>query len=75
MPFGTITTLKEDQVLTEAMIDSINQQTVYWSDDRLCHWFFDYTCDGHWISAWEISNDFKTCVVDIWEGTPSTEEG
>jgi hypothetical protein len=24
---------------------------IYWSDDRLCHWMFDFKCEGHWCAA------------------------
>lgn len=24
---------------------------IYWSDDRLCHWMFDFKCEEHWCTA------------------------
>ena len=24
---------------------------IYWSDDRLCHWMFDFQCFGHWVEG------------------------
>ena len=66
MAFEYISTLKDDQVLTDGMIDAINEQVIHWSDDRCCHWFFDFTCEDYWISAWTINNELTQCVVDIF---------
>ena len=61
-----ITTLKPDQVLTEHMKEEIQKQIIFWSDDRLCHWFFDFKCDGFWISSWSINNELTEIVVNIF---------
>lgn len=26
-------------------------EPIYWSDDRLCHWMFDFKCEGHWCAG------------------------
>ena len=58
--------LKPD-LLTPEIIESINNQTIYWSDDRCEHWIFDYSLDGVWISSKIINNDLTLCVVELWE--------
>ena len=50
---------KSNAELTQKMIDAINKQTTYWSDDRNCLWFFDFTVDGIWISQQHIDNAMK----------------
>jgi len=61
-----ITTLKDDQELTEHMKEEIMKQRIFWSDDRMCHWFFDFKCDGFWISSWSINNELTEVCVDIF---------
>lgn len=62
-----ITTLKPDMVLTDHMKEEIEKQVIYWSDDRDLHWFFDFICDGMWISSWSINNELTKIVVDIFK--------
>ncbi len=71
MPFEQITVLKpeHEKRLTEQMKEEINKQTIYWSDDRMCHWFFDFICEGFWVSAWKINNELTECCVDIFKGS------
>jgi len=48
---------KSNAELTDKMIQAINEQTIWWSDDRMCHWFFDFSVDGIWISQTHINNE------------------
>lgn len=27
------------------------QEPIFWSDDRLCHWMFDFKAAGHWVEG------------------------
>ena len=46
--------------------------TIYWSDDRNKHWFFDFPFekDGkrYWISSQNITNDLKNIDIMVFEG-------
>ena len=55
------------QQLTEHMIEEIQKQIIWWSDDRMCHWFFDFTCEGKWISVKHINNELTECDVEIYD--------
>lgn len=45
--------------------------TIYWSDDRAEHWFFDFPFeiegDRYWISSEKIANDLKSMTVRVEE--------
>ena len=45
---------------------AVLKRTVYWSDDRLCHWFFDFKHNNKWISSIEIKNDFSQIKVEVF---------
>ena len=32
---------------------------IYWSDDRNCHWFFDYKIGEVWVSCRNIDEDLN----------------
>lgn len=53
--------------LTPDMIDEIKKQTIYWSDDRLCHWFFDFKFQDKWISSKHINNELTEIEVEIYD--------
>ena len=55
------------QPLTPEMIEAIEKRPIYWSDDRLCHWFFDFEVDGKWISAKHINNELTEIDVKIFD--------
>lgn len=63
-----------DKFTEEEIKQAIEKQnpTIYWSDDRNTHWFFDFPFekDGkrYWISSQNISNDLKNIDVMIFEG-------
>ncbi len=56
-----------DNLLTQKIIDSIQTQPIFWSDDRCEHWFFDYSLDGVWISSTSINNELTQCEVVLWK--------
>ena len=62
-------TLKTEEDLSEEfaqeIIDSVLNQTVYWSDDSFRHWFFDYKIKNHWISTRQINNELTKCTVTV----------
>lgn len=39
---------------------------VYWSDDRLCHWMFDFSSCGHWCEGLFHNNGLPD-EIDQWE--------
>ena len=45
--------------------------TIYWSDDRAEHWFFDFPFevdgDRYWISSEKIANDLNSMTVRVEE--------
>jgi len=57
----------KEPLLTQEIIDSINTQVIFWSDDRCEHWFFDYSLDGVWISSTSINNELTECEVVLWK--------
>jgi len=57
----------QPSLLTDEIIESINTQVIWWSDDREEHYFMDYSIDGIWIASHTITNDLNNCVVEIWE--------
>ena len=54
-------------LLTKEIIDAVNKQTIFWSDDRCTHWFFDFKVGDLWVSAWSINNELTECIVDIYK--------
>jgi hypothetical protein len=58
---------KSNAELTDKMVKEINEQTIYWSDDRNCHWFFDFQVDGIWISQTHINNELTECTVELYD--------
>ncbi len=63
---------KSNAELTDQMVKEINEQQIWWSDDRCCHWFFDFTVDGVWISQTHINNELTECTVELYD--PEVEE-
>lgn len=59
------TASKSDSVVGQ-VLDTIAEQTIYWSDTRLCHWSYDYklAC-GVWCENIEYSDSLKKveCTV------------
>ena len=55
-----------NQNLSPKIIESVNNQVIYWSDDRNLHWFFDYKLDGKWISSININNELTHCKIEIY---------
>jgi hypothetical protein len=62
-----VTSKNTDRTLTPEIVENVLQQKIFWSDDRLCHWFFDFKCQGKWISCWYINNELTQIVVDVFE--------
>lgn len=62
-------TITSKQELTPEMIEAIKEQTIFWSDGRMCHWFFDFKCEGLWISSIHINNELTEIDVDIFDPT------
>lgn len=56
------------QPLTPEMIEAIKSHTIFWSDDRLCHWFFDFKFQGKWISSRRINNELTEIEVEVYDG-------
>jgi hypothetical protein len=63
-----IVTSKQNNLLTEAIINAVQEQIIFWSDDRMCHWFFDFKVDGVWVSVMNINNELTHCEVDLFKG-------
>ena len=57
-----------EQEITSEMIEAIENQPIYWSDDRRCHWFFDFKFDEKWVSSKYINNELTQIHVTIYEG-------
>ena len=56
-------------IATKAAYDPI-----YWSDDRMCHWMFDFKCEGHWCAGLFHNNglpddadEFNPLHVNVYE--------
>lgn len=58
--------IKSKQSLTPEMIGAIKNQPIYWSDGKMCHWFFDFKIDGKWISSKFINNDLNEINVEVF---------
>jgi len=56
---------KSNVELTDETVEAINKRTIYWSDDRLCHWFFDFKINDVWISQVYINNELTHCTVKL----------
>ena len=63
--YDLITSKQEDK-LTDEIKEEIQKQQIWWSDDRLCHWFFDFMVDNVWVSVKHINNELTECVVELW---------
>jgi hypothetical protein len=61
-----LVTRKDDQPVSPELDKAVNAQIIYWSDDRLCHWFFDFQFNGQWISSCFINNELTQCVIDVF---------
>lgn len=57
---------KDGELPSDELVAAVNQQTIYWSDDRCCHWFFDFQHNGRWISSWRINNELTECIIDVF---------
>ena len=40
----------DDQTACRIAYEAANKP-IYWSDDRLCHWMYDFKVDGHWCEG------------------------
>lgn len=40
-----------DAETAKAIAEHAWTSTIYWSDDRLCHWMFDFKVRGHWCEG------------------------
>jgi len=67
-------TSKQKDKLTDEIKEEIQKRQIWWSDDRLCHWFFDFKVGDVWVSVKHINNELTECVVDLWEEEPVEEE-
>lgn len=54
------------QKLSPKMIEEIKKQRIFWSDDRRCHFFFDFKCQGKWISSVKINNELTEIEVEVF---------
>lgn len=52
----------------------VAQTPIFWSDDRLCHWFYDFKCSGHWIEGLfhnnglaDSENEFSPLHVNVFD--------
>lgn len=53
--------------------EAINKN-IYWSDDRVCHWMFDFQVDGHWCEGLFHNNglderipEFSTLHINVYD--------
>lgn len=51
--------------LTPEIIDQVQEQSIYWSDDRNEHWFFDFKVNDKWVSSVSINNELTEIIVDV----------
>jgi hypothetical protein len=59
-------TIKSEQPLTPKMIEAIKNQPIFWSDGRMCHWFFDFKINGKWITSKFIDNELNEIYVQVF---------
>lgn len=50
----------------EAIIRSVKDQKIYWSDVRNTHFIFDYQFGQYWVSSVNITNELDEIVIDIY---------
>ena len=63
-----IVTSKQSDKLTNKIIEDVNKQQIWWSDDRCCHWFFDFKVNGVWVSVKHLNNELTHCEVNLFDG-------
>jgi len=63
-----VITSKQPELLTEEIEKAVQEQVIYWSDDRMTHWFFDFKVDDVWVSAMHINNELTECHLDLFKG-------
>lgn len=55
--------------INEAIANEIayvaSRKPIYWSDDRLCHWIFDFKCCGHWCEGLFHNNGLPNEVESL----------
>lgn len=64
----TIEVVKGNNLLTDKIREELENfnKPIYWSDDRMCHWFFDYKIGDVWVSNLNIDEDFNI-VVELFK--------
>ena len=51
----------------EAIAEEATNTNVYWSDDGLCHWMYDFKKCGHWGEGLFHNNGLPDDVPSIWK--------
>lgn len=46
-------------VVTGSLRDAILSKPIFWSDDRLKHWFFDFKFKDTWVSCHSMNNELS----------------
>ena len=57
--------LDADEV--QAVAEQAANSNVSWSDDRLCHWMFDFKVCGHWCDGLFHNNGLPDEVPSLWK--------
>ena len=40
-------------------------EIIFWSDDRLTHYFFDYKINDVWVSCLDVDNEINNITIDL----------
>jgi len=51
--------------LTNEIIESVQNQDIFWSDDRNEHYFFDFKFKDRWVSSVKINNELTEILINI----------
>ena len=55
------------QEIHAEIMREVKNQTIFWSDDRNEHWFFDFQFGGYWISSKRINNELTEIAIDVFK--------
>lgn len=56
----------DGRTVSDNLFRKVLNQTIFWSDDRLCHWFFDFKYRGQWVSCKSINNEITKIIITVF---------
>lgn len=56
-----------DEDTVRKIAEHASESTIWWSDDRLCNWMFDFKVRGHWCEGLFHNNGLPDEVESIWK--------